>query len=83
MEFKHSKFMNVKYHYVRKVLADEILNVWYVKSSDNIADIFTKRLPHGPLSNLRGRFMRRLDQRNLPVEQEIISPTLNLYKSNN
>ena len=52
MEFKHSKFMNVKYHYIRKVLTDEILNVWYVKSSDNITNVFTKRLPHGPLSTL-------------------------------
>jgi len=61
-EFKCSKFMNVKYHYVRQAVKKGDADIAYIKSTDNTADLFTKRLPRGPLSLLRGHFMQKIDQ---------------------
>jgi hypothetical protein len=76
MEFKRSKFMNVKYHYVRQIKKKDLIEIHYVKSADNTADLFTKRLPHGSLSVLRGHFMTAMDQRNTPNEAKTLSPVI-------
>ena len=45
MDFKRSRYMNVKYHWVRnQVKENDCLTVEYVSSRENIADIMTKRL---------------------------------------
>ena len=74
MEFKRSKFMNVKYHYVRQAVKKEYVDIDYISTINNTADLFTKRLPHGPLSSFRGHFMQQMDQRNLPKENKVLSP---------
>jgi hypothetical protein len=58
MDFKRSKFMNVKYHYVRRAVRKSDIDLAYVPSENNIADLFTKRLPHNTLEKLRNSFMR-------------------------
>jgi hypothetical protein len=57
MDFKRSKFMNVKYHYVRRAVRKTDIKLTYVPSEDNTADLFTKRLPHNTLGKLRNTFM--------------------------
>ena len=45
MDFKHSWYMNVKYHWVHnQVKENDCLTVEYIPSKQNIADIMTKRL---------------------------------------
>ena len=45
MDFKRSRYMNVKYHWVRnQVKENDCLTVEYVPSKENVADIMTKRL---------------------------------------
>ena len=45
MDFKRSRYMNVKYHWVRnQVKENDCLTVEYISSGENIADIMTKRL---------------------------------------
>jgi len=69
--------MNVKYHYVRQAVKKGDADIAYIKSADNTADLFTKRLPHGPLSFLQGHFMQKIDQQDLPNEVKVLSPTDN------
>jgi len=63
LDFKRSRFMNVKYHWVRRAEKKDQIDVKYIKSADNLADLFTKRLPAGPLSTLRGKFMNTTEVR--------------------
>ena len=45
MDFKRSRYMNVKYHWVQnQVKENDCLTVEYVSSGENITDIMTKRL---------------------------------------
>ena len=45
MDFKRSRYMNVKYHWVcNQVKENDVLQVVYVPSEENTADIMTKRL---------------------------------------
>ena len=45
MDFKRSRYMNVKYHWVRnQVKENDCLTVEYVASKENVADIMTKWL---------------------------------------
>ena len=41
-----SKHIDVRYHFVREHVEDGSITVWHVPSHDNVADIFTKALPH-------------------------------------
>ena len=54
MDFKHSRYMNVKYHWVwNQVKENDTLTVEYIPSKENIADIMTKWLNttlHGELA---------------------------------
>ena len=69
--------MNVKYHYVRRAARKDLVDIYYVESTDNTADLFTKRLPHGPLALLRSHFMVKVDDREKYEEDVVISPTKN------
>lgn len=42
---KRSKHIDVKYHFVRDLIENKSIEVSYVKSEDQLADIFTKGLP--------------------------------------
>ena len=57
IQFKCSKFINVKYHWVRDERKRGTFSVCWVETKNNVADPFTKRLAHGPLKKLRKEFM--------------------------
>jgi len=63
-----------EYHYVQQAVKKGNEDIADIKSADNTADLFTKRLPHGPLSFLRGHFMQKINQRDLPNEVKVLSP---------
>jgi hypothetical protein len=47
LNFKRTRFMNIKYHWVREMVSKDeqnLVKVIYVNTKDNYADIFTKRL---------------------------------------
>lgn len=48
---KHSKHIDVRHHFVRELVEKGEIDLKYVKSSDNIADILTKPL-NGPKTKL-------------------------------
>jgi hypothetical protein len=64
--FKKSKYIDVKYHWIRDVHERKEVVIDYVRSEDNMADLFTKRLPHNTLSKLRGWFMETYEYRDDP-----------------
>ena len=45
MVTKRSKHIRIKYHYVRQQVQDGVMSLEYVKTKDNVADLFTKILP--------------------------------------
>jgi hypothetical protein len=64
--FKKSKYIDVKYHWIRDVHEWKEVVIDYIRSEDNMADLFTKRLPHNTLSKLRGWFMETYEYRDDP-----------------
>ena len=48
-----SKHIDTRYHYIRECIARKEVQVEYVKSQDQIADIFTKPLKHEDFTKLR------------------------------
>jgi hypothetical protein len=48
-----AKHINVKWHYIRECTENNLIQVQYVPSRDNIADILTKALPTQPFLRLR------------------------------
>ena len=51
------KHISVKYHYVKQLAEKGILSIKWVKSEDNLADIFTKPLGIQPYKSLRNKIM--------------------------
>ena len=39
------KHINIAHHFLRDLVQDSVLNLVYIKTEDNLADIFTKPLP--------------------------------------
>ena len=59
MDFKRSHYMNVKYHWVRnQVKENNVLQVVYVPSEENTANIMTKRLNATTHYNLACDFIK-------------------------
>ena len=44
--YKRSKHINLRYHYVRKLIADGVIEVRYQPTALQPADLLTKALPH-------------------------------------
>ena len=42
---QRSKHIDIKYHFIRDIIQKDLVNVYYVQSSQNLADIFTKAVP--------------------------------------
>ena len=40
----HTKHIDVKYHYVRECIAKKKIDMFFIPSEENTADIFTKNL---------------------------------------
>ena len=50
---KRSKHIDIRYHYIRKVIEDGIVEVCFIDGSDNPADLFTKNLGHVKFEKFR------------------------------
>ena len=50
---KRSKHIDIRYHFIRSEIADNIVNVEYIPTNDNVADMFTKPLSKTKLLNFR------------------------------
>ena len=75
MTFKRSKFMNVKYHYIRDQVTDPdgnpaVLKVFYVKTEDNIADVMTKRLNTKLNNKHTNEFLSSYDEATIPDHKD-------------
>ena len=68
--FKRSRFMNIKYHYVRHVVETSEIDLHQIESEENVADLFTKRLNKKTLTHLKGFFMEAYSKRELEDESE-------------
>ena len=75
LDFKRSRFMNVKYHYVRQQVEEDRITIEYVKSENNAADLFTKRLPKATLKRLRTYFMESYSRREVQDDSDDESST--------
>ena len=42
---KRTKHIDIRYHFIRNYIADKTVELFYIETSNNIADIFTKALP--------------------------------------
>ena len=50
-----TKYIVIKYHFVRELVQDKEIRLEYVHSKEQIADIFTKPLPKDAFLYLRGK----------------------------
>ena len=50
-----TKHIEIKYHYLRKLVQDKEVKMEYVNIKEKIADIFTKPLPKDAHEYLRGK----------------------------
>lgn len=50
-----SKHIDIRYHYIREVYAKNVINLKYVSTEDNVADIFTKNV-----NKIRNAYLSRL-----------------------
>ena len=51
---QRSKHIDVRYHFLRNVIADGFVRLYYLPSSRNIADIFTKAVSGNRITALLG-----------------------------
>jgi len=52
---KRSKHIDIRYHFIREKFMSKVINIEYVTSKDQIADILTKTLSKELFRNLRTR----------------------------
>ena len=50
-----TKYIAIKYHYLRELVQDKEVKMEYVNTKEKIADIFTKLLPKDAYEYLRGK----------------------------
>ena len=60
MDYKKSKHIDVKYHFVRERIASGEIILEYVASADQLADILTKPMDFQKFSQLRERILGSL-----------------------
>ena len=54
---KRSKHIDVRFHFVRQHIAEKVIELFYVPTQENIADIFTKALPPTALKKLSKKLL--------------------------
>ena len=54
---KKSKHVDIKYHFVRELVENRTLEIQYVSTVENVADIFTKPLSFKEFTTLRAAFL--------------------------
>ena len=52
-----TKHVDTRYHYVRDCIQDGFVTIDFVRSQDNVADLFTKNLPSERYELLLDKFM--------------------------
>jgi hypothetical protein len=48
-----TKYIHIKYHFLREQVTNQVVQVHYIPTTEQIADIFTKPLPKTPFEYLR------------------------------
>ena len=52
----HGNTMHInKYHYIRNLVQDGVLQLWYISTDEKVVDILTKYLPNKKLVYLRDK----------------------------
>ena len=69
-----TKHIDVKYHFIRDLVADNFLDIRYVRSEDNYADIMTKNVSNEIYERL---FLRGLQVGNIVTKRENVGRTSN------
>ena len=54
--YDRSKYIDTRYHFIRESISKKEVQLKYVKSQDQVADIFTKALKFKDFSRLRAKF---------------------------
>ena len=70
-----TKHMDIRFHFVRELIEDNIIEIKFVKSDDNTADMFTKNMSRATLLKHRERFVCDLMGEDLQVKQELLNDT--------
>ena len=52
---RRTKHIRVRYHFIRELAEDGVIDIQPISSKENLADMFTKNLTRVPLSKLRAR----------------------------
>eukprot|EP01032_Pedospumella_encystans_P010974 gene10974-12801_t len=55
---QRTKHINVKYHFTRQAIADQVMIIVYLPTEDMIADILTKELPRAQFERLRDEMLQ-------------------------
>lgn len=79
-DHKRLKHIDIKYHFVREKINENVVTVNYVRSSDQIADMFTKCLNQELLSKFRGQLLSEVKEEMSTYETDI---TLRGHVGNN
>ena len=53
MQNPRSKHIDIRYHYIREVVASGKVALFFIEGSENPADLFTKNLGHGKFEKFR------------------------------
>ena len=69
-KLKRSRHMNIKFNYVCFASEKKEVNIHYVASEHNVADIFTKRVPKNVLRYLKEYFVEVYSEREFVVETD-------------
>jgi hypothetical protein len=52
---KHIKHVDIRYHFIRQVVKDRKVTLYYIEGDKNPADMFTKNLGHVKFLEFRGQ----------------------------
>ena len=66
---RRSKHIDIRYHYIREVIARRIINVTYIDGDDNPADLLTKNLWRVKFAKFRPAFGLRFHNAYEPKAQ--------------
>ena len=53
IQYSRSKYIEIRYHFIRKHVANEEINLEYIKTENQLADIFIKPLREDKFCSLR------------------------------
>ena len=65
-ESKRCRHIDIRYHFIREMVRDQLIDLIYVPSADQIADLFTKPLGHRKFINLFDKVVN-IDMRTILV----------------